>query len=604
MGRFPHFFSLLPIFSLTVIFLSTTIAPPQPAASLPLSTDSRWIVDETGRRVKLSCVNWASHLDAVVAEGLSKQPIDSISKKIVSMGFNCVRLTWPLFLATNDSLANTTVRQSFRNLGLIESIAGFQVNNPSIIDHSLISAFQAVVSSLGDNNVMVILDNHISKPGWCCSKFDGSGFFGDQYFNPDLWIKGLSMMASLFTGTPNVVGMSLRNELRGAKENVNDWYRYMQKGAEVVHAINPDVLIILSGLSFDKDLSFLLNRPMNLTFTGKLVFEVHWYGFSDGSAWKTGNPNQVCGQVVDQMMRKAGFVLNQGYPLFMSEFGVDLRGTNDNDNRYLNCFLGVAAELDLDWALWTLAGSYYLREGVIGLEEFYGVFNWNWCEARNSSFLERISAIQSPFQVSWMGDKVISFVSYLVGPPALFSSSHHHPSIDLKWPAQQGAKQHKVIFHPLTGQCIHRKSLLEPLKLGPCTDSEAWSYNTQQKTLTIKGTYFCLQAEGLNKPAKLGVICSDSTSKWEPISDSKMHLSSKLATDGAAVCLDVDPSSNIIVTNNCKCLNRDNMCDPGSQWFKIVNSTRSSSVTTPFVGFNSVFDFLRNNMLGSLVDSA
>ncbi|CAL5438421.1 unnamed protein product [Camellia sinensis] len=267
----------------------------------------------------------------------------------------------------------------------------------------------AVVSSIGDNNVMVILDNHISKPGWCCSKFDGSGFVGDQYFNPDLWMKGLTMMASLFKGTSNVVGMSLRNELRGPKENVNDWY--MQKGAEVVHAVNPDVLVILSGLSFDKDLSFLLNRPMNLTFIGKLVFEVHWYGFSDGSAWKTGR-----------------VVLDQGYPLFMSEFGVDLRGTNDNDNRYLNCFLGVAAELDLDWALWTLARSHYLREGVIGLEEFYGVFNWNWCEARNSSFLERISAIQSPFQ-----DKVISFVSYLVGPPALFSSSHHHPSIDLKW---------------------------------------------------------------------------------------------------------------------------------------------------------------------------
>ncbi|GMP46132.1 hypothetical protein CsSME_00014406 [Camellia sinensis var. sinensis] len=144
MGRFPHFFSLLLIFSLTVIFLSATIALPQPAAALPLSTDSRWIVDETGRSVKLSCVNWASHLDAVVVEGLSKQPIDSISKKIVSMGFNCVRLTWPLFLATNDSLANTTIRQSFRNLGLIESIAGFQVNNPSIIDHSLISVFQFI----------------------------------------------------------------------------------------------------------------------------------------------------------------------------------------------------------------------------------------------------------------------------------------------------------------------------------------------------------------------------------------------------------------------------------------------------------------------------
>ncbi|KAF5935163.1 hypothetical protein HYC85_026292 [Camellia sinensis] len=72
---------------------------------------------------------------------------------------------------------------------------------------------------------MVILDNHISKPGWCCDESDGNGFFGDQYFNPDLWIKGLTVMASLFKGTPYVVGMSLRNELRGRKENANDWYR-------------------------------------------------------------------------------------------------------------------------------------------------------------------------------------------------------------------------------------------------------------------------------------------------------------------------------------------------------------------------------------------
>lgn len=81
------------------------------------------------------------------------------------------------------------------------------------------------MSSLGANNVMVILDNHISKPGWCCSNFDGNGFFGDPYFNPDDWITGLTRMATLFNGVTNVVGMSLRNELRGPKQNVNDWYR-------------------------------------------------------------------------------------------------------------------------------------------------------------------------------------------------------------------------------------------------------------------------------------------------------------------------------------------------------------------------------------------
>ncbi|XVF43864.1 hypothetical protein PTKIN_Ptkin02bG0074500 [Pterospermum kingtungense] len=397
---------------------------------------------------------------------------------------------------------------------------------------------------------MVILDNHISKPGWCCSNFDGNGFFGDLYFNPDVWITGLTRMATLFNGVTNVVGMSLRNELRGPKQNVNDWYRYMQKGAEAVHSANPDVLVILSGLSYDKDLSFIQNRSVSLTFTGKLAFEAHWYGFSDGQAWVTGNPNQVCGRVAREMMRTSGFLVDQGYPLFVSEFGVDLRGTNVNDNRYLNCFLGVAAELDLDWALWTMVGSYYLREGVIGLNEYYGILNWNWCEIRNSSFLERISAVQSPFR----------------GPG--FSET----------------KLHKVIFHPATGLCVLRKSLIDPLRLGPCTDSESWSYSSQ-KTLVVKGTYFCLQADEPGTLAKLGIICTDSNSKWEMIADSKLHLSSKLR-NGTSICLDVD-SNNNIVTNSCKCLNDDNNCDPGSQWFKLVDSTRSRSGENAFLGLKA-----------------
>ncbi|XWS63750.1 hypothetical protein CRYUN_Cryun06bG0128600 [Craigia yunnanensis] len=415
---------------------------------------------------------------------------------------------------------------------------------------------------------MVILDNHISKPGWCCSNFDGNGFFGDPYLNPDLWITGLTRMATLFSGVTNVVGMSLRNELRGPKQNVNDWYRYMQKGAEAVHSANPDVLVILSGLSYDRDLSFIQNRPANLTFMGKLVFEVHWYGFSDGQAWVAGNPNQVCGRLAKDVMRTSGFLVDQGYPLFVSEFGVDQRGTNVNDNRYLNCFLGVAAELDLDWALWTLVGSYFLREGVVGLNEYYGILEWNWSEIRNSSFLERISALQSPF----------------------------------RGPGLSETKLHKVIFHPSTGLCVLRKSLVDPLRLGPCTESEAWSYSPQ-KTLMVKGTYFCLQADESGTLAKLGIICSESNSKWEMIADSKMHLSSKLR-NGTSICLDVGSNNNII-TNSCKCLNNDNHCDPGSQWFKLVNSTRSRSGEKSFLHFDSILalpgkEFFWNLLGGSI----
>ncbi|BAT73449.1 hypothetical protein VIGAN_01093300 [Vigna angularis var. angularis] len=53
--------------------------------------------------------------------------------------------------------------------------------------------------------------------------------------------------------------------------------RYMVRGAEAVHAANSDLLVILSGLNFDTDLSFIRDRPVSLTFKGKLVFEVHRY---------------------------------------------------------------------------------------------------------------------------------------------------------------------------------------------------------------------------------------------------------------------------------------------------------------------------------------
>lgn len=113
------------------------------AAGATLSTASRWIVDENGNRVKLACVNWPSHLEPMLAEGLGKQPVGAIAGDVAAMGFNCVRLTWPTFLVTNASYSNLTVAQSFLRLNLTESLAGIRVNNPSIVDLKLIDAFKA-----------------------------------------------------------------------------------------------------------------------------------------------------------------------------------------------------------------------------------------------------------------------------------------------------------------------------------------------------------------------------------------------------------------------------------------------------------------------------
>lgn len=185
----------------------------------------------------------------------------------------------------------------------------------------------------------------------------------------------------------------------------------MQRGAETVHAANPDVLIILSGLNFDRDLTFLNRQPINLTFTGKVLFELHWYAFSDGKIWENRNLNQVCGSFMDSFNKSGGFLLDQGWPLFLGEFGVDQRGTNKNDNRFLSCILGLAAELDFEWALWTLPGSYYVRQGVVNMDETYGVLSYGWCGPRNATFIDRISALQTPIQ----GTTVLEILLMMTG---------------------------------------------------------------------------------------------------------------------------------------------------------------------------------------------
>ncbi|KAK4256639.1 hypothetical protein QN277_006339 [Acacia crassicarpa] len=462
MGAFSSFFFFF-------FFIIVFAFPTKPVRVSALYTESRWVVkNEGGERVKLACVNWVSHLDTVVAEGLHKQPLEVISNKIKSMGFNCVRLTWPLYLVTNESLASLTVRRSFQNLGLLDAIAGVEAKNPDIIDLPLIKAFQAVVKNLGDNGVMVILDNHSTEPRWCCSSADGNGFFGDEHFDPDLWVEGLTKMATLFRGVPHVVAMSLRNELRGPRQNVPDWFKYMQKGAEAVHAANPDVLVILSGLSFDTDLSFLQGQKTTLTFSKKLVYEAHWYGFTNGRVWVSTNLNQACAQITGNVMSHSGFLLGQGFPLFLSEFGLDLTGSNLNDIRYFHCFIALAAELDFDWALWSLVSSYYFREGVAGAKENYGVLDAEWAHVKNPSFLQRISSIQVPF----------------------------------RGPGVSGGSPHQVIFHPLTGLCVTRKSGIEPLVLGDCSNSEGWNYTNQQIIVAVKEKNMCLEAGEIGKAVK------------------------------------------------------------------------------------------------------
>lgn len=144
---------------------------------LPLKTESRWILDNAGNRVKFRCVNWPGHMETNIPEGLNKQSIEFIADFIHEQGFNCVRLTYSIDHALDPGIS---VRDSFTaaagaaNLSVASFDGIYQQvieKNPFVQNATTQDVFGAVIGALWDRQVMTILDNHVSKASWCC-EFD------------------------------------------------------------------------------------------------------------------------------------------------------------------------------------------------------------------------------------------------------------------------------------------------------------------------------------------------------------------------------------------------------------------------------------------------
>jgi len=70
----------------------------------PLSTDGRFIVDANGLRVRLAGVNWiGAHMDDGVVAGLDRVHRSALAETIASLGFNCVRFPFSVWMTQQTS---------------------------------------------------------------------------------------------------------------------------------------------------------------------------------------------------------------------------------------------------------------------------------------------------------------------------------------------------------------------------------------------------------------------------------------------------------------------------------------------------------------------
>ncbi|KAE9605429.1 putative cellulase [Lupinus albus] len=502
----------------------------------PLSTHKKYIIDDsTGQRAKLVCGNWAGHLTPMMPEGLDKRPLKDIVGELVKYKFNCVRLTYAIHMWTRYS--NNTVSDTLATFNVSKVVEGISKNNPWVLNVTHINVFETVVNELGAQNVHVLLDNHVSKPEWCCSNDDGNGFFNDKYFDPQEWIQGLTLAAKHFASNSAVVAQSLRNELRGPRQNENDWYNYMSQAAVEIHKQNPNILVVISGFNYDLDLQFLKKRPLEIDLGNKTVFEAHLYSWSGSpkDTWLKQPLNMICSNTIKGIVNRAGFLTagNNPVPLIFSEFGFDQTGGNVADNRFLTCLQTYLVSTDMDWAIWSFHGTYYIRGDQVQFEELFGVMNSDWNNLRNPNFTDKFQLLQRKNQD----------------------------------PTSKGTDAY-IIYHPLTGKCgqVNEKNELE---LGSCEGQNRWSYNGS--LILINSTQKCLTDSGEGLPVTVSDNCQSQSSSWKPISLSSLHLATT-NKNGNQLCLHNNSNSSSIVSSQCICVKDDPLCldDPQSQWFQLV----------------------------------
>jgi hypothetical protein len=263
-----------------------------------------------------------------------------------------------------------------------------------------IQAFDAVVKECANQEIYVHLDNHVSKAMWCCDMWDGNSWFGDRYFSVANWTRGLAFMAEYGRERwPNLMSMALRNELRPPLDdyslfwheyNWQTWYKYTKLGAQAIHGGNPDLLIFIPGVDGDATLKPVVmgqtltpgNEVFDLRdfdgFADKLVLEIHNYA---NLLHSTAEDN--CRALEDSLNRKgltSSSSAFHNYPIILSEFGFDQLNWNGT---FASCIEGLIPSRGVGWMIWSLAGSYYIREGDQDHDDTWGLLNHDWSDWRS-----------------------------------------------------------------------------------------------------------------------------------------------------------------------------------------------------------------------------
>jgi endoglucanase len=256
--------------------------PDVPGLTGFLHVEGSKLLDSLGRSVRLTGVNWFGFETSNESpHGTWARDYRSMLKQIRDLGFNSIRLPW-----SNAIMRANAAAQSVNTYGK-DPYDGTDPMNADLKGKTPMEMLDLVVAAAGDLGLKLILDNHSRDP----DGYDKEEVWYTTSTSEAQWIADWVSMAKRYVGKPAVVAVDLDNEPHGKAswgkgDATTDWNTAAEKCGNAILDVNPDVLIVVEGVSivgtdtywWGGNLSAAKATPIRLSRPEKLVYSAHDYG--------------------------------------------------------------------------------------------------------------------------------------------------------------------------------------------------------------------------------------------------------------------------------------------------------------------------------------
>jgi endoglucanase len=348
-----------------------------PTARGPFRAVNSNIVDQSGKAVYLTSVNWfGMETQTYCPHGLWARNWQSMLDQIASTGFNSIRLPYS--------------NQAFES-GSTPNGIDF-VKNPDLQNLTGIEIMDRIVHGAGQRGLVVILDRH--RP-------DASGqspLWYTDHVSEDRWISDWVMLAQRYRNEPSVIGADLHNEPHspatwGDGNVKTDWRLAAERAGNAILQANPNWLIVVEGTDqyngdgywWGGNLMGARQFPVRLSHQDKLVYSAHDYGPGVwGQSWFSA-PN-FPNNLPSVWHSHWAYLVQEGIaPVWLGEFGGRSMGT-DTEGVWQRSLVTYLKQNRISYSYW----CWNPNSGDTG-----GILEDDW-QTVNKAKMDILSAYQWP----------------------------------------------------------------------------------------------------------------------------------------------------------------------------------------------------------------